>query len=129
MVWSFKSTVDSAVLNDDTKLTYIKKLVTDKAKTAVEEFSFSGVMYKDALATLQRRFGQPNAIVGAHLDKINTFPPLKMRNSENVISFSSAISGLVATFKSLSFNDDLKSVNLLSQAVSKLLGSLVNAYC
>ena len=68
----FKSTVDSAVLTDDTKLTYVKTLVTGKAKTAIAEFSYSGVMYKDALATLQRKFGQPHAIVGAHLDKLNT---------------------------------------------------------
>ena len=85
-------------------------------------------MYKDALATLQRKFGQPHAIVGAHLDKLNTFPPLKMHNSKNVISFSSAISGLVAVFKSLSFNDDLKSVNLLNQAVSKLPPNLKEAW-
>ena len=108
----FKSIVDSAVLTNDAKLTYLKTLVSGKAKTAIAEFSYSGVMYKDALATLQRKFGQPHAIVGAHLDKLKTFPPLKMHNSENVISFSSAISGLVAVFKSLSFNDDLKSVNL-----------------
>ena len=110
----FKSTVDSAVLTDDTKLKYLKTLVTGKAKTAIAEVSNSGVMYKDALATLQRKFGQPHAIVGAHLDKLNTFPPLKMHNSENIISFSAAISGLVVVFKSLSFNDDLKSVNLLN---------------
>ena len=92
------------------------------------EFSYGGVIYKDALATLQRKFGQPHAIVGAHLDKLNTFPPLKMHNSENVISFSSAISGLVAVFKSLSFNDDLKSVNLLNQVVSKLPPNLKEAW-
>ena len=69
------------------------------------EFSYSGVMYKDALATLQRNFGQPHAI-----------------------SFSSAISGLVAVFKSLSLNDDLKSVNLLNQAVSKLPPNLKEAW-
>ena len=85
-------------------------------------------MYKDALATLQRKFGQPHAIVGAHLDKLNTFLPLNMHNSENVINFSSAISGLVAVFKSLSFNDDLKSVNLLNQAVSKLPPNLKEAW-
>ena len=67
-------------------------------------------MCKDALATLQRKFGQPHAIVGAHLDKLNNFPPLKMHNSENVISFSSAISDRNAVFKSLSFNDDLKNL-------------------
>ena len=113
----FKTTVHSAVLTDETKLT--KKLVTGKAKTAIAEVSYSGVMYKDALATLQRKFGQPHAIVGAHIDKLNTFPSLKMHISENAISFSSAISGLVAVFKSLSFTDDLKSVKLLNQAVIK----------
>ena len=85
-------------------------------------------MYKDALATSQRKFGQPHAFVCAHLDKLNTFPQLKMQNSENFISFSSAISGFVAVFKSLSFNDDLKSVNLLSQAVSKLPPNLKEAW-
>ena len=91
------------------------------------EFIYSGVKAY-LLATMQRKFGQPNVIVGAHLDKLNTFPPLKMHNSEIVISFSSAISGLVAVFKSLSFNDDLKSVNLLNQAVSKLPPSLKEAW-
>ena len=85
-------------------------------------------MFKDALATLQRKFGQTHAIVGAHLDKLNTFPPIKMHISESVISFSFAISELVAVFKSLSFNDDLKSVNLINQAVSKLPPNLNEAW-
>ena len=77
-------------------------------------------MYKDALVALQRKFWQPHAIVGASLDKLSTFPPLKMHNSENFISFSFVISGIVAVFKSVSFNDDLRSINLLNQAVSQL---------
>ena len=124
----FISTVDSAILSDDEKLTYLKTLVVGKAKSAIAEYSYSGVLYKDALATLQRKIGQPDAVVGAHLDKLSNFPPLKMHNSENVIGFSSAISGLVAVFKSLSFNDDLKSVNLLNQAVSKLPPNLKEAW-
>ena len=92
----FKSTVGSAVCTDDTKLTFLKTLVTGKAKTAIAELSYSGVMYEDALAILQRKFGQPHAFVGAHIDKLSIFPPLKIHNPEKVISFSSAISGLVA---------------------------------
>ena len=99
-----------------------------KAKSAIAEYNYSGVLYKDALATLQRKFGQPHAVVGAHLNKLSNFPPLKMHNSENVIGFSSTISGLVAVFKSLSFNDDLKSVNLPNQAVSKLPPNLKEAW-
>ena len=65
-------------------------------------------------------FGQPHAAVGAHLDKLSNFPPLKMQNSENVIGFFSTISGIVAVFKSLFFIYDLKSGNLLNQADGKL---------
>ena len=50
----FTSTVNSTVLIDDMKLTYLKTLVTGKAKTAIANLSFSGVMYKDALFTLQQ---------------------------------------------------------------------------
>ena len=124
----FISTVDSAIISDDEKLTYLKTLVVGKSKSAIAEYSYSGMLYKDALATLQRKFGQPHAVVGAHLDKLSNFPPLKLHNSENVISFSSTISGLVAVFKSLSFNDDLKSVDLLNQAVSKLPPNVKEAW-
>ena len=85
-------------------------------------------MYKDTLATFQWEVWQPHAILGAPLDKLITFPPLQMHNSENVISFSSAIAGLVAVFTSFSFNDDLKSVNLLNQAVSKIPPNLKEAW-
>ena len=124
----FISTVNSAILSDDEMPTYLKTLVVGKAKSAISEYSYSGVLYKDALATLQREFGQPHAVVGAHLYKLSNFPPLKMHNSENVFSFSSTISGLVAVFKSLSFNDDLKSVKLLNQAVSKIPPNLKKAW-
>ena len=92
------------------------------------EYRYSGVLYKDILATLQRSIGQPHAVVGAHLDKLSEFPSLEMHNSKNVIGFSSTISGLVAVFMSLSSNDVLKSVNLLNQAVSKLPPNLKEAW-
>ena len=56
------------------------------------------------------------------------FPPLKRHSSGNIIGFSSTVSGLVAIFKSLSLNDDLKIVNLLNQAVSKLPSNLEEAW-
>ena len=66
------------------------------------------VLHKDALATLQWKFGQPHEVVGAQLDKLNSFPPLKQHNSESVIGFSSTISEIVAVFESLFINNELK---------------------
>ena len=77
-------------------------------------------MYKDALRTLERKFGQPQAVVSAHLDKLSNFPPLKMHNSDNIINYSAAISSLVGVFKSLSYDADLKSASLFNQTVQKL---------
>ena len=116
----FKSAIDSQPLTDDVKLTYLKTLVTGKAKIAIAEFAYCGLMYKDALRTLERKFGQPQAVVSAHLDKLSSFPPLKMHNSDNIINYSAAISSLVGVFKSLSYDADLKSASLLNQAVQKL---------
>ena len=61
----FKSAIDSAQLSDEVKLTYLKTLVTRKANVAIAEFAYCGAMYKDALKTLERKFGQPQAVVTA----------------------------------------------------------------
>ena len=66
----FSSAIDSQTLSDDVKLTYLKTLVTGKAKAAIAEFAYCGSMYRDALKTLERKFGQPQAVVTAHLDKL-----------------------------------------------------------
>ena len=116
----FRSAIDSQMLTADVKLTYLKTLVTGKAKTAIAEFAYCGLMYKDAIMTLERKFGQPQAVVSAHMDKLSNFPPLKMHNSDNIINYSAAISSLGAVFKSLSYDADLKSASLLNQAVQKL---------
>ena len=116
----FKSAIDSQSLAVDVKLTYLKTLVTGKAKTAIAEFAYCGAMYKDALRTLERKFGQPQVVVSAHLDKLNSFPPMNMHNSDNIINYSVCISSLVGVFKSLSYVSDLKSEALLNCAVLKL---------
>ena len=80
----FKSAIDSSSLTDDVKLTYLITLVTGKTKTAIAEFAYCGTLNKDALKTLERSFGQPQAVVSAYLDKLANFPSVKMHNSESI---------------------------------------------
>ena len=121
----FKSAIDSQSLTDDVKLTYLITLLTGKAKTA--EFAYCGVIYKDALKTLERKFGQTQAVVSAYLDKLSSFSPLKMPNSHN-INYSATISGLIGVFYSLSYDAELKSASLLSTAVQKLPPNLKESW-
>ena len=97
----FRSAVDITPLSDDVKLTYLKTLVTGMAKTVIADVAYCGTMYRDALRSLERKFGQPQTVVTAHLDKLSNFPPLKIHNSDNISSYSLAISSLVGVFKSL----------------------------
>ena len=93
-------------MTDDVNLTYLKTLATGKAKTAIAEFAYCGVMYEEALKTLEGKFGKPHAVVSAHLEKFSSFLPLKMHNSDNIIYYSATVSSLVGVFKSLSYDSD-----------------------
>ena len=128
-IGQFKIAIDSQNLSDAAKLTYLKTLLTGRAKKSIEQFAYSGALYNDAMKVLERKFGQPHAVVGAHLDKLNNYPPLKMHNSENVIAFASVISSLVGVFQSLSYDADLRSSSLLNQVVQKLPPNLKESWC
>ena len=124
----FKYAIDAAPLTDDVKLTYLKTLVTGKAKTAISEFAYCGAMYRDALKTLERKFGQPQTVVTAYLDKLSNFSPVKMHNSESIISYSANICSLVGVFRSLNYLQYLSSASLLGQAVQKLPPNMKEAW-
>ena len=83
-------------LND--KLTHLKTLVAGEAKTAIAEFVYCRIMYKGALRTLERKFGQPQAVFIAHLDKLSSLLPLNMNKSDNLINFSAINLCLVGVF-------------------------------
>ena len=114
----FRSAVDMSPLSDDVKVKYLKTLVTGKAKAVIVDVAYCGAMYGDALRSLERTFGQSQTVVTAHLDNFSNFLPLKIHNSDNIISYSLAISSLVGVFKSLNYEADLRSASLLNMAVS-----------
>ena len=73
-------------LTDYVKMTYLRTLVTGKTIAAITEFACCDAVYKDALRTLERKFGQPQVVVRAHLNKFSNSPQLKMHNSNNIIN-------------------------------------------
>ena len=115
----FKSAIHSAPLTDNVKLTYLKTLDSGKAKTPFDEFAFCGAMYKDALKTMERKFGQPQTVVSAYLDKLANYPSQNV-NSDSITSYSATVSSLVGVFRSLNYVQGLSSASLLGQAIQKL---------
>ena len=93
--------------------------MTGNAKTAIAEFAYCGTMYKDALKLMERKFGQPQTVVSAYLDKLANYPPVRMHKSNSIMSYSATVSSLVGVFRSLNYLQDLSSASLLVQAVQK----------
>ena len=124
----FKSAVDQAAITDEVKMTYLKTLVSGKAKIAIEGFAYSGALYRDALKALERKFGQPQAVVTAHLEKLSNYHAVNIHNSESIINYACAISSLIAVFQSLKYDADLFSSALLNQAVQKLPPNLKESW-
>ena len=85
-------------------------------------------MYKNALRTLQRKFGQPQAVVSAYLEKLSKYPPVKIHSSESIIDFATTMGSLVGVFKSIVYEADLNSTSLLNQADAKLPPNLKEAW-
>ena len=85
-------------------------------------------MYHQALKALEAKFGQPHAIAGARLEKLKNHPPLKMHSLDSIINYSSTVSNLVAVFKSLNYEADLKRASVLNDALSKLPPNLKESW-
>ena len=128
-IGQIRNAIDSQNLSDAAKLTYLKGLLTRKAKKSIEQVAYSGALYNDAMEVLERKFGQPQAIVCAHLEKLKNYPPLKMHNSENIIAYAPVFSILVGVFRSLSYDADLQRSSLVNQAVKKLPPNLIESWC
>ena len=99
---------------------YLKHFTTGKARATIEGDGFSGIHFEQAFAAIKRRFGAPHLIVGAQIEKISKYPPVKMHNSESILDFSQVVNSFVSVLTSENFFNDLQSTSNLSLLVSKL---------
>ena len=94
----FKPTIhDNVLLSDAQKITYLQNALTDRAKESVFEYSYNGVFYHGAISELKRRFGRPQTVFAAYLDKLERWPK-PTDNPESFISLSAFLRQLVQTF-------------------------------
>ena len=67
----FKSTIHDKVSHSDAqKIIYLQNAITDRARESVFGYSYNGEFYHDAITELKRRFGRPQNVIAAYLDKL-----------------------------------------------------------
>ena len=128
----FKSAIDSATLTDDVNLTYLKMLVTGKAKRTIAEFAYSGTVYQVVLQTRERKFGETHAVLIVCLDELKDLSALKMHKSESINSYfaknsavnvGASITSLRPRFKECNFSKPSS-----TETAAQLAGRLSHAH-
>ena len=122
----FKATIhDNVTLTDAQRMTYLQNALTDSAKDSIIGYSYNGEFYYEAMQELQKRFGKPQHVTAAYLDKLEHWPRPTINNPESFVSFAAFLRQLVQTFILHNFTSDLQSSAVLKIAKDKLAPTMI----
>ena len=126
--WSgqFLAKVDGSGASDSHKMVYLKTLVTNKAKAAIEGMGYSGQTYHLAWQTLKHDYGRPELVVNAQLRKIFAYSFIKPHDSLEIVKFSQVVLGCVNVFTRFGYEIDIGSESVMNSAIKKLPNVLKN---
>ena len=121
--WSsmFSSTIhNNEDITDTGRMSYLQSLVIEPAKDCISGFLCNPNFYSSALQELNRRFGNPQNVVGALTKELEAFQRPAMNDHAALIAFASLLRKVVQTFASHGFSADLNVTYLLRIARDKL---------
>ena len=121
--WSsmFSSTIhNNEDITDTERMSYLQSLVIGPAKDCISGFLCNPNFYPSALQELNRRFGNPQNVVGALTKELEIFQRPAMNDHAALIAFASLLRRVVQTFASNGFSADLNATYLLRIARDKL---------
>ncbi|XP_075264848.1 uncharacterized protein LOC142357013, partial [Convolutriloba macropyga] len=122
----FKATIhDNVTLTDAQRMTYLQNALTDRAKDSIIGYSYNGEFYNEAMQELQKRFGKPQHVTAAYLDKLEQWPRPTINNPESFVSFAAFLRQMVQTFILHNFTSDLQSSAVLKIAKDKLAPTMI----
>ena len=116
----FEATFHNKAISDAEKMTHLQTLTTGKANQAICGYSCNSTMYNAALHELRRQYGRPDIIINDFVNRLQSFKQPSTHRRDSYMEFSTFISNLVETFRTLGFKDDLNSTIYVQFAVSKL---------
>ncbi|KOB64721.1 polyprotein [Operophtera brumata] len=97
----------------------LRKAIRGPAKEAVRSILYSECAPSEVLESLRRRYGRPDALVLAELEKVKNLPRTT-ENARDVCVFASVINNTVATINGLKKPHYLKSPEMIKVIIDKL---------
>ena len=122
----FKASIHaSKTLTNAQRMTYLQNALTDRAKHSIIGYSYNGEFYNETMQELQKRFGKPQHVTAAYLDKFKQWPRPTIKNPDSFVSFAAFLRQMVQTFILHNFTSDLQSSAVLKIAKVKLAPTMI----
>jgi hypothetical protein len=127
-IQNFKSLVHDVVPDDAQRIVFLKDYLTEKVRNSVANSLRDPAQYRAALEKLQRRYGNPQLIVRAHVQSLMQLTGPKDGDFDSLCVFSGAIQSAVADLSNGGHIHDLLAPGLLYQVTSKLPPELMQKW-
>ena len=116
----FSETIDKTNVLPVTKFTYLRELLCDKAKRAVEALPFTAEGYNRAVSILKDRFGKESEIVKTYVKEILELPYTATSNPKRIHEFYEKLSYCVQSLETM------KKLEAVNGTVAMTLDKLPN---
>ena len=121
----FKALVhDQPSLSDSERMAHLQNAVDGPASQAIDGMLYDGMLYHEALKTLQERFGREEDITRAHLQSIFAVVPPTLTDLPAMERFYAVVHNTVMVLRNLGYVGDLLSSENLRRVVAKLPSEL-----
>ena len=116
----FVATVHILVIPTSEKMSHLKVLFTGTARGVIANLGYSGGLYGESCALLERKIGQIYLFQEAKLNTLRYEQAIRMHDSKNLVMYSTTISNVVCYLKHCKHENDFQSSATLQIVIGKL---------
>ena len=129
-VHSFRALIDESRMKDEAKLRHLKRYLAGPALAAVNGYFLlkSGNAYRDAMRTLDRRFGNPHLVADAFRAKLDNWNRISPGDKNALRSYSDFLNQCLTAQKEVFDLDILDDRREIKKAASKLPFGMIHAW-
>ncbi|CAH2109180.1 unnamed protein product [Euphydryas editha] len=107
------------MFNDVQNMARLRKAIKGNAREAIKSLLYSEASPFEVMQALKRRYGRPDALALAELDKVKALPKIS-ENSRDICIFASQINNSVAAIRGLKKPQYLHSPEMVKQIIEKM---------
>ena len=122
----YSETIDKSSTLPVTKFSYLRELLCEKAKKAIEALPYTAEGYNRALAILKDRFGKDSEVIKAYVKEILDLPYTPSSNPKRILEFYEKLTYSVQSLETLKKLDAVNgTVSMTLEKLPNIRGDLV----